>query len=67
MMLASTLVGAACGVAGLYISFHAGLAAGASIAGCIVIAYLVALAVMGARSAADRLAAARELEVEATA
>jgi ABC-type Mn2+/Zn2+ transport system permease subunit len=67
MMLASTLLGFGCGVAGIYISFHAGLAAGASIAGCIVIAYLVALAIVGARSAADRLAASRGLEVEVTA
>jgi ABC-type Mn2+/Zn2+ transport system permease subunit len=67
MMLASTLLGAAAGVAGIYISFHAGLAAGASIAGCIVLAYLVAIAVVAARAAADRLAATRQLEVEAAA
>jgi ABC-type Mn2+/Zn2+ transport system permease subunit len=65
MMLASTLVGLASGIAGIYISFHAGLAAGASIAGCIVVAYLVAIAIVGARSAADRLAASRRLRVEA--
>lgn len=67
MMLASTLLGAGAGIAGIYISFHAGLAAGASIAGCIVVAYLAAIAVVAARSAADRLAASRRLEVEAAA
>jgi ABC-type Mn2+/Zn2+ transport system permease subunit len=67
MMLASTALGAAAGVAGIYISFHAGLAAGASIAGCIVVAYLVAIAVVAARSAADRLGAARRLGAEAAA
>jgi ABC-type Mn2+/Zn2+ transport system permease subunit len=67
MMLASTLLGASAGVAGIYISFHAGLAAGASIAGCIVLAYLVAIAVVAARHAADRLAASRRLGVEAAA
>jgi ABC-type Mn2+/Zn2+ transport system permease subunit len=65
MMLASTLLGLASGIAGIYISFHAGLAAGASIAGCIVVAYLVAISIVGARSAADRLAASRRLRVEA--
>jgi ABC-type Mn2+/Zn2+ transport system permease subunit len=65
MMLASTMLGLASGIAGIYISFHAGLAAGASIAGCIVVAYLVAIAIVGARSAADRLAASRRLRVEA--
>jgi ABC-type Mn2+/Zn2+ transport system permease subunit len=64
MMLASTLLGLASGIAGIYISFHAGLAAGASIAGCIVVAYLAAIAIAGARSAADRLAASRRLRVE---
>jgi ABC-type Mn2+/Zn2+ transport system permease subunit len=65
MMLASTMLGLASGIAGIYISFHAGLAAGASIAGCIVVAYLVAISIVGARSAADRLAASRRLRVEA--
>ena len=67
MMLASTLLGAAAGLAGIYISFHAGLAAGASIAGCIVVAYLASIAVVAARSAADRLAASRRLGIEAAA
>jgi ABC-type Mn2+/Zn2+ transport system permease subunit len=64
MMLASTLLGFGSGVVGIYISFHAGLAAGASIAGCIVVAYLVAIAIVGVRSAADRLAASRRVGVE---
>ena len=64
MMLASTLLGFGSGVVGIYISFHAGLAAGASIAGCIVAAYLVAIAIAGLRSAADRLAASRRLGME---
>jgi ABC-type Mn2+/Zn2+ transport system permease subunit len=67
MMLASTLLGAGCGVAGLYISFHGGLAAGASIAACLVVAYLVAITVVAARSAGDRLAASRRLGIEAPA
>jgi ABC-type Mn2+/Zn2+ transport system permease subunit len=67
MMVASTLIGLGCGVAGIYVSFHAGLAAGASIAGCIVVAYLAAIAVVGARAALDRLAAARRLGAEAPA
>jgi ABC-type Mn2+/Zn2+ transport system permease subunit len=65
MMATSTLIGFGCGVAGIYISFHAGLAAGASIAGCIVVAYFAAIAIVGARSAVDRLAATRRLQVEA--
>jgi ABC-type Mn2+/Zn2+ transport system permease subunit len=65
MMLAATLLGAGAGIAGIYISFHAGLAAGASIVGCIVVAYLVAIAVVAVRSAADRLAASRRLGIEA--
>jgi ABC-type Mn2+/Zn2+ transport system permease subunit len=67
MMLASTLLGAGAGIAGIYISFHAGLAAGASIAGYIVLAYLAAIAVVAVRSVADRLAASRRLGVEAAA
>jgi ABC-type Mn2+/Zn2+ transport system permease subunit len=64
MMLASILLGFGCGVAGIYVSFHAGLAAGASIAGCVVVAYLLAIGVVAARSAVDRLAASRELGKE---
>jgi ABC-type Mn2+/Zn2+ transport system permease subunit len=67
MMLASTLLGLTAGVAGIYISFHAGLAAGASIAGCIVVAYLVAIALVSARTAVDRLAASRRVVIEGAA
>jgi ABC-type Mn2+/Zn2+ transport system permease subunit len=67
MMLASTLIALGCGVAGIYVSFHAGLAAGASIAGCVVVAYLAAIAAVGARSVLDRIAAARRLALEAPA
>jgi ABC-type Mn2+/Zn2+ transport system permease subunit len=67
MMLASTLIGLGAGVAGIYISFHAGLAAGASIAGCIVVAYLVAIALVAARRAVDRRTASRHLAVGGTA
>jgi len=64
MMLAATLIGFGSGIAGIYISFHAGLAAGASIAGCIVVTYLLVIATVGARSAVDRLAASRRLGIE---
>ena len=64
MMIASTLLGFGCGVAGIYISFHAGVAAGASIAGCIVVAYLAAITIVGVRSTVDRVATSRRLEVE---
>jgi ABC-type Mn2+/Zn2+ transport system permease subunit len=67
MMLASTLLGLVSGVAGIYISFHAGLAAGASIAGCVVVAYLVAIALVAARAGFDRLAASRRLVIEGAA
>jgi ABC-type Mn2+/Zn2+ transport system permease subunit len=67
MMLASTLLGAAAGITGIYISFHAGLAAGASIAGSIVVAYLLAIAVVAVRSAANRLVASRRLGAEVVA
>lgn len=67
MMLASTLLGLASGVAGIYLSFDAGLAAGASIAGCIVVGYLLAIAVVAARPALDRLAASRRPVIEDTA
>lgn len=56
MMVAASALGIAAGLAGLYLSYYAGLAAGASIAGCIVVAYLVAVAASGVRSLRDRLA-----------
>jgi ABC-type Mn2+/Zn2+ transport system permease subunit len=56
MMLLSSLLGIAAGVVGLYLSYYAGLAAGAAIAGCIVVAYLSATAISGIRSLRDRTA-----------
>jgi ABC-type Mn2+/Zn2+ transport system permease subunit len=44
MMALAALIGVLCGVAGLYLSYHAGTAAGASIAGALVGAYLLAAA-----------------------
>jgi ABC-type Mn2+/Zn2+ transport system permease subunit len=43
MMLASVTIAVTGGVAGLYLSYYAGTAAGASIALCLVAAYLLAL------------------------
>lgn len=40
MMFAATLIAIACGIIGLYLSYYAGLAAGASIAGTVVLVYL---------------------------
>jgi ABC-type Mn2+/Zn2+ transport system permease subunit len=54
MMLAATLIGAGAGVAGLYLSYYAGVAAGASVAACIVVTYLAALAATEVRSLLDR-------------
>jgi ABC-type Mn2+/Zn2+ transport system permease subunit len=47
MMLAATALGACSGLVGLYVSYYAGLAAGASIAATIVIAYVVAITATG--------------------
>lgn len=58
MMIASTLLGLAAGVAGILLSYHLGLAAGAAIAACIVVAYLVAIIQSGLRALSER--AARE-------
>jgi ABC-type Mn2+/Zn2+ transport system permease subunit len=44
MMLVSTALGIIAGIGGLYLSYYAGLAAGASIAGLVVAGYLLALA-----------------------
>jgi len=44
MIAASSAIAVACGVAGLYLSFHARVAAGAAIVGCLVAAYLLAAA-----------------------
>jgi ABC-type Mn2+/Zn2+ transport system permease subunit len=64
MMLAASLLGICTGVIGLYLSYHAGVAAGASIAACIVGAYLLAHAAAGARSLRNRIALTREPEPE---
>jgi ABC-type Mn2+/Zn2+ transport system permease subunit len=65
MMLAASLLGVCTGVIGLYVSYYAGLAAGASIAACIVISYLLALAVAATRSLGDRVRLVGEPEPEA--
>lgn len=44
MMTVAVLLGALAGVAGLYLSYYAGVAAGASIAGVLVLAWLLAWA-----------------------
>ena len=64
MMLAASLLGICAGVAGLYLSYYAGVAAGAAIAACIVGAYLVALVGAGVRSLLDRAAFPGDLEPE---
>ncbi len=64
MMLVSTLLGAAAGLAGIYISYYAGLAAGASIAGCIVAAFGAAIVIASLRSFGEE-PTARERRVAA--
>ncbi len=54
MMAAATALGVCAGVIGLYISYYVGLAAGASIAGCIVVGYILALSVTGLASLGQR-------------
>ncbi len=56
MMLAATALGVCSGLVGLYVSYYAGLAAGASIAATIVIAYAVAIAAAGLVSLGQRMA-----------
>jgi ABC-type Mn2+/Zn2+ transport system permease subunit len=56
MMLAASAIGIAAGLIGLYLSYYVGLAAGASIAGCIVVAYLAAVGASELGSLRDRLA-----------
>jgi ABC-type Mn2+/Zn2+ transport system permease subunit len=55
-MLLAVAVAVLSGIGGLYLSFHANVAAGASIAGITVVVYLVAVAVAGLR---DRYRAPR--------
>ena len=54
MMAVASLLGIGAGVVGLYLSYYAGVAAGAAIAGTIVVAYLVAIAGSSLRSLAQR-------------
>ena len=61
MMLAATLLGIAAGVSGLYLSYYAGIAAGAAIAGCIVAGYLVAIGIALVLSVRDRLVPAMKV------
>jgi ABC-type Mn2+/Zn2+ transport system permease subunit len=56
MMVAATAIGIGTGLVGLYLSYYAGLAAGASIAATIVIAYAIALAATELISLGQRLA-----------
>jgi ABC-type Mn2+/Zn2+ transport system permease subunit len=55
MMLAATVIGICSGLIGLYVSYYAGLATGASIAATIVIAYVTAIAAAGFVSLGQRL------------
>jgi ABC-type Mn2+/Zn2+ transport system permease subunit len=64
MMLASSLIGIGAGLAGLYLSYYAGVAAGAAIASCIVAAYLVAVVVSGLQSLRYRPSPSSRLEGE---
>jgi ABC-type Mn2+/Zn2+ transport system permease subunit len=50
MMVTSTLIGLVAGAAGILLSYHLGIAAGAAIAGCVVAAYLGAIICSGAKS-----------------
>jgi ABC-type Mn2+/Zn2+ transport system permease subunit len=57
MILASSAIAMLAGVAGVYLSFHAGTAAGASIAAVLVLAYLVTAAGAALRRPGDRVPA----------
>lgn len=59
MMLAASALGICSGLVGLYVSYYAGLAAGASIAATIVIAYALAIAATGLVSLGHRMALER--------
>jgi ABC-type Mn2+/Zn2+ transport system permease subunit len=65
MMLASSLIGIGAGIAGLFLSYYAGVAAGAAIAGCIVGAYIAVVGVSGLQSLRHRVAASGRLQGEA--
>ena len=59
MMFAASVLGICSGLVGLYVSYYAGLAAGASIAATIVIAYAVAIGATGLVSFGQRMAIER--------
>ncbi len=59
MMLIASLIAIAAGVGGLYLSYYAGIAAGASIAAILVLAYLVAIAAGRSVPVEDALAASQ--------
>ena len=63
MMLAACGLGIFAGAAGLYLSYYAGVAAGAAVAGCMVSGYLVAMIASALRSRMAR----GELVTEAVA
>jgi ABC-type Mn2+/Zn2+ transport system permease subunit len=65
MMLASSVLGIAAGLGGLFLSYYAGVAAGAAIAGCIVAAYLIAMSAVGLLSLRDRAAVSADPRPEA--
>jgi ABC-type Mn2+/Zn2+ transport system permease subunit len=60
MMAAASALGICTGVIGLYLSYYVGVAAGASIAGCIVVGYLVAVILSGLWSLTEGTAAPAE-------
>ena len=60
MMVAASLLGICAGAVGLYLSYYAGVAAGAAIAGSIVAGYLVAIAASGLGSLRERMAVPAE-------
>jgi ABC-type Mn2+/Zn2+ transport system permease subunit len=57
MMVVASALGICAGLVGLYLSYYAGVAAGAAIAGTIVAAFLVAIAAMSLRSLGERMTA----------
>jgi ABC-type Mn2+/Zn2+ transport system permease subunit len=60
MMIVASALGICAGVIGLYLSYYAGVAAGAAIAGTIVAGYLVAIAAAGVHSLGRRTAGLAE-------
>ena len=56
MMALASLLGICAGLVGLYLSYYVGIAAGAAIAGAIVVAYLIAIGGSSLRSLFERSA-----------